>query len=51
MEIIASGNTLTLKLNDVKVNQGFEVRPSKGRILIQSHHAEIYFRKVDLILL
>lgn len=49
MEIIASGDTLTLKLNGVVVNQGFEVRPAKGRILIQSHLAEIFFRKVDLI--
>lgn len=49
MECIASGDTLTVILNGVVVNQTFNVKPSKGRIQIQSEGAEIIFRRVDLI--
>ncbi|MBY5959099.1 DUF1080 domain-containing protein [Membranicola marinus] len=49
LECIAKGDTLTVKLNDVIVNQTFDVKPSKGRIQIQSEGAEIIFRRVDMI--
>lgn len=47
-ECIAKGDTIIQKLNGVLVNKAFDVKPSKGRIQIQSEGAEIYFRKVDL---
>lgn len=49
MECIAGGDSIIVKLNDVIVNKAFDVKPSKGRIQIQSEAAEIYFRRVDLI--
>ncbi|SHG50714.1 protein of unknown function [Fodinibius roseus] len=49
MEAIVKGDSITVKLNGVVVNEAFDVRPSKGRIQIQSEGAEIFFRKVDMI--
>lgn len=49
LECIAYGDSIIVKLNDVVVNKAFNVKPSKGRIQIQSEAAVIYFRKIDLI--
>lgn len=49
MECIASGDSLTVILNDVVVNKTYNVKPSKGKIQIQSEGAGILFRRVDLI--
>lgn len=49
LECIASGDSITVILNDVVVNKAFNVKPSKGRIQIQSEAAGILFRRVDLI--
>lgn len=49
LECIAGGDSIIVKLNDVVVNKAFQVKPSKGKIQIQSEGAEIYFRRVDLI--
>lgn len=48
-ECIAQGDTLTVILNGVTVNQAFNVKPSKGRIQIQSEFAEIFIRRVDVV--
>ena len=45
----AFGGDLTIYLNGMLVNQATKVKPSKGRIQIQSEAAEIFFRRVDLI--
>jgi len=34
--------------NGVLVNQAYNVKPSSGKIQIQSEAAEIYFRKIAL---
>jgi len=47
-EIIADGSTITNILNGVTVNKATQVRPSKGRIQLQSEYAEIFFRRVDI---
>ena len=47
-ECIANGNTIKLILNGVTVNECFDVKPSKGRIQIQSEGAEIFFRRFDV---
>lgn len=49
LECIASGDSITVILNDVVVNKTYNVKPSKGRIQIQSEGAETIFRRVDLI--
>ncbi len=51
LECIADGDKLTFILNGVVVNEATRVKPQKGKIQIQSEAAEIYFRKVELILL
>lgn len=49
IECIAQADSIIVILNDQVVNKGYDVKPQKGRIQIQSEAAEIYFRKVDLI--
>jgi hypothetical protein len=41
-------NRITITLNGRVVNKAFDLKPSRGRIQIQSEGAEIYFRKVNL---
>ena len=48
-ECIADGSTMKLILNGVVMNECFDVRPSKGRIQIQSEGAELFVRRVDLV--
>lgn len=49
MEVVAKGDNIDLYLNGVLVNQAVKVKPSKGRIQIQSEGAEMFVRKVELI--
>jgi hypothetical protein len=49
LDIRVEGDTIEVKLNGELVNRATQVRPSKGRIQIQSEGAEILFRKIDLI--
>ena len=48
LECIASGDEITVKLNGVLINKATAVKPSKGRIQIQSEAAEVFIRKVEL---
>jgi hypothetical protein len=48
MEVVAFGDKVDIFLNGKLVNQAFDVRPSRGRIQIQSEGAEMYVRKVEL---
>src|SRR6267142_1117426 len=48
IECIAEQDKLSILLNGILVNQAFHVKPSKGRIQIQSEGAEIFFRRVEL---
>lgn len=47
-ECIADGSNLKLILNGEVVNECHEVRPSRGRIQIQSESAEVFVRRVDV---
>lgn len=49
LECVADGSRLTVLLNGVIVNRCMDVRPSKGRIQIQSEGAEIFVRRVDIL--
>ena len=48
-ECIAQGDKITVLLNGVTVNAAFDVKPSRGRIQIQSEGAELFVRRVDVV--
>ncbi len=48
LECIADGDKITTYLNGTPVNYATQVKPSKGRIQIQSEGAEMFVRKVEL---
>lgn len=48
MIVYARGNSIDVYLNGVLVNQAVNVKPSRGRIQIQSEGAELFVRKVEL---
>lgn len=48
-ECIAEGDTMTVILNGVTVNRCYDVRPSKGRIQVQSEGAELFIRRIDVV--
>lgn len=48
VEIVADGTTLRCFINDVKVNEAFECKPSQGRILLQVEAAEMFVRRYEL---
>ncbi len=47
VECVVEGDEITIFLNGVLVNHASNVKPSKGRIQIQSEGAEMFFRKVE----
>lgn len=49
LECVADGDSISIFINGILVNQASRVKPSKGRIQIQSEGAEIFFRRVDLL--
>lgn len=48
LECIVVDGEFSIFLNGILVNKATDVKPSKGRIQIQSEGAEIFFRKVEL---
>ena len=48
LKVVADGDELTYFLNGILVNKATDVKPSRGRIQIQSEGAEIFFRKIDM---
>jgi hypothetical protein len=48
VECVVEEDEITIYLNGILVNHAYNVKPSKGRIQIQSEGAEIFFRKVEL---
>lgn len=48
LECICEDDQITIFLNGILVNKATNVKPSKGRIQIQSESAEVFFRKVEL---
>ncbi len=48
IDCIAEGDRISIYVNGTLVNQASRVKPSKGRIQIQSEGAEMYVRKVEL---
>jgi hypothetical protein len=48
VEVIANKGKITYIVNGVVVNEGESPSLSKGKILIQSEGAEIYYRKIEI---
>jgi hypothetical protein len=48
MDVICDGATITQIVNGTVVNKAFDVRPTAGKIQIQTELAEIYFRRLEL---
>ena len=47
-EILCQGNKVVLKVNGHEVNMGTDSELTRGRILLQSEGAEIFFRNIEL---
>jgi hypothetical protein len=48
LECVCAGDTIRVILNGKVVNAGTRARPAKGKILLQSEGAEVFFRRIDL---
>ena len=48
VEVIANKGKITYLVNGVVVNEGKDPSVTKGKILIQSEGAEIYYRKIEI---
>jgi len=48
IEVVCDGNKITNIVNGVVVSEGSQASVTKGRILLQSEGAEVYYRKVEL---
>jgi hypothetical protein len=49
MKVRCKGDTITVWVNGVLMNEGTGLSASKGAICLQSEGAEIHFRKVELV--
>jgi len=48
LEVVCDGGRITNYVNGVKVNEGFDAKPSAGKILIQTELAELFVRRWEL---
>ena len=48
VEVICDGDTITNIVNGVVVNRGTDASETKGKIVLQSEGAEVFYRKVEL---
>jgi hypothetical protein len=48
IEVVCDGDKITNIVNGVVVNEGTNASVTKGRILLQSEGAEVFYRKVEL---
>jgi hypothetical protein len=48
IECICHGDTIINIVNGVIVNEGTDASVTKGKILLQSEGAEVFYRKVEL---
>lgn len=49
LRVVCKGTTVDVYVNGVLVNQAYDVKPSAGRIQLQSELAEYYVRRVELL--
>jgi hypothetical protein len=48
LEVVCAGDKILHKVNGEVVNEGSGASVTKGKILLQSEGAEVFFRKVEL---
>jgi hypothetical protein len=48
LDMACDGARISVRLNDVLMNEVFEVFPSAGKILLQCEGSEIFFRRVEI---
>ncbi len=48
VECLCSGSRITIKINGHTVNEGYDVAPAAGKILLQSEGDEVFFRNLEL---
>lgn len=48
MDVICDGDRITIQVNGVVVNKGFDAKPSAGLIQVQTEGAELYVRRFEL---
>ena len=48
VECICNGNRLTVKINEVTVNECYDLQPNSGMLLLQNEGNEIHFRRFEL---
>ena len=49
LDVICDGDHILYYVNGILANEGFDARPSSGKILIQCELAEIYVRRFELL--
>jgi hypothetical protein len=49
MDVICRGDRITILVNGVVVNQGYDAVPRAGKLTIQTEWAEIFFRRWELL--
>lgn len=49
LECVVDGETITVFLNGQLINHAYNVKPSKGKIQLQSEGAELFFKRVVLL--
>lgn len=49
MEVIAKGDTLQFIFNGQVVNEAFDVKPSQGKVCIQTEGADMFVRRFELL--
>jgi hypothetical protein len=48
MEVLCTGDKLSIKVNGHKTLEGTNASPQAGKILVQSEGAEVFFRRLDI---
>jgi hypothetical protein len=48
MDVVCDGDKITVLVNGVVVNEGFDASPSAGKILVQTELAELFVRRLEL---
>jgi hypothetical protein len=48
IEVVCEGDKITNIVNGVVVNEGVHASETKGRILLQSEGAEVYYRNLEV---
>ena len=48
LKVVCKGDTLDVYVNGTLVNQAYDVKPSSGRVQIQTELAEYFIRRIEL---